>query len=560
MYSKTLWQRSIVLLLVLPVVLLLQCCKKDKTLFTGQVVDGQSKPLSGVAIQMNGQKAETDNEGKFKIEIDSAAQYSLNARKENYSTYTQLFTNGVKNFKITLYEATVQSVDPTKDIVVTDVKSQNRPGPAASTAAWDAHSIASVPLVYENGKLVDFGFSSPMKEAFNYVRSRTRAGSGITLSIPANSLVRNGQLPSNNVNVSLSTIDIFSAGAMPGDMTVMRRDGSRGGFMISFGAGSIEIYDEKGQYQLTEKSKATLTIPVDTSAMILSKDIPSTVPLFYYDEKTGFWVEDGEANLNETRTAYVAPLRHFSSFNIDIEKTTPSCLQVRHNAIGASTLASYKIEAIVPYNGNVIHQERTILDPGPNPAVWPVGDTNPCLQNANGTSVHMLYNLPENTEVCLIFYEIGAVDTPINIAIATTGATYGATLPTCPTVACDASCVNDCADESCGGYGTCSFVPFQKLTNALLLAKKRISPTEIKFKWILNRPSGAITYNLYETDDLGNVSATLQTIVQTIADDPLTPKEFIYAIPGGATGQHFFKVVATEGANTYESIIVDETY
>jgi hypothetical protein len=544
----------------------LEACDKQQATFTGQVLNGQSKPLDGVTITVNDEKVQTDKEGMFKVSLDSAEQYLVKGRKENFSTYAQRFTRGATNLKIMLYDATVTSVDPTKDIVVTDTNSSNTPGPAASDAVWTPGKFSSLPLVYENGKVVDFGFTPGLKSAFDYVVNRKQAGPGITLAIPANSLTRGGQAPSGNVNVSLSTVDLFTMGAMPGDMSVRRADGSRGGFMISFGAGSIEVYDEKGEYQLNEKARATISIPVDSSVLLFSREIPSSVPLFYYDEATGFWVEQGKAVLNADKNVYEAPLQHFSSFNMDIEKDTPACLQVRHNSVGASTIGTYKVEAILTYQGNVIHQERTILDPGPNPAMWPVGDPNPCLTNGNNTSVHMLYNLPETTETCLIFYEqVGANFVPISIAVTSTGATYGATLPTCPSATCPGACANDCVDSSCGGYGTCTFIPFDKFTNDILLAHKLTTPTNIRFKWVLNRPAAAITYEIYETDFIGNIltpGSPVHTVTLPATDDPMDPKEAnVTVVAGSPTAQHFFKVVATSGGSPYgESIFVDLVY
>jgi hypothetical protein len=538
-------------------------CKKHhhQVKFSGTVVDSYHKPLAEANVDINGAASKTDKEGVFHIEVDSTTKYIVRTRKDGYGANVQLFPRGSKNVKVVLFDATVASVDPTKDIVLTDTKSRNRPGPAAHSATWDPGNFSSVPLVYENGELVDFGFTPSIKAAFDYVRSRSEAGPGITISIPANTLVLKGTStkPSGNVNVSLSTIDLFTAGSMPGDWTVMRANGERGGFMVSFGAGSIEISDEKGTYQLSEKSIATITIPVDTSVMVITKEIPRSVPLFYFDEETGYWVEQGKAELNKEGNAYVAELHHFSSFNMDIEKTTPACLQVRNT--GAAPLSSYVVEAIVPYGTNIIHQERTILDPGPNPAVWPSDlDPAPCLQNSNNTSVHMLYNLPENVEMCLIFYEPGSPNVPVNIAITQTGATYGgaATLPTCPNAACPGSCADNCTSTACGGYGSCAFVPFNKITSPLLMAKKKLSGTSLRLKYIYNKVAGAYTYKVFETDDLGNpTSATpICTKMVTAADAPLDPKECI--VNSISAGQHFYKVVVD--GTTDESPVIDEIF
>jgi hypothetical protein len=147
---------------------------------------------------------------------------------------------------------------------------------------------------------------------------------------------------------------------------------------------------------------------------------------------------------------------------------------------------------------------------------------------------------------------------PINIAIASTGATYGATLPTCPNANCDAACISNCNSDDCGGYGTCTFVPFNKVTNPLLLARKKISGTSLRLKYIYNKPAGNYTYKIFETDNLGNPLSTTPLTSNTVtsADMPLSPKE--YVVTGITAGQHFYKVIVD--GTTDESPVVDEVF
>lgn len=530
--------------------------RDNNVAFDGIVNNVSGESIESAIIEINGQSTKTDKEGRFEIKVDSAEKYVLKAKKANYASISNVYSSKQSKIRLTLFDATVKSFDPSKDISLTDVKSTNRPGPTLSRASFNS-DFNKIPFVYKDGKLIDFGFSPQMKEAFNYVEQRKSAGAGISLSIPANSLVRNGSKPTGNVQVSLSTIDLFTASAMPGDMTVVDENGRRSGFMISYGAGSIEVFDEEGNYQLDKGTEAEISIPVDSSVHMMQGEIPKSVPLFYYNEESGFWSKDGSAFLNEDGSAYIGKLRHFSTFNMDIEKNTPACVQVRHNSVGVTTLSSYKVEAIVPVGSNIIHQERTIEDPSNSSTSWPVGDPAACLENSNGTSVHMLYNLPENTEVCLIFYEPGTPDVAINIAVTTTGPSYGSSLPTCPSVTCP-------SDPCAGGYGTCSYVPFSKLSDPIILAANSDGTGNVAFKWVYNNTPGTYTYKLYELDKddfEGGIGETpieppLTTMATTSVDNPLEIKSFNAV--GVTSGVHYYQVRIEE--NTDKSQVNDVNF
>jgi hypothetical protein len=532
------------------------CKGRKQVVFTGVVLDAFDAPLSGASVQIGKDKAKTDERGYFKLSADSAKSYLFQARKSEFGTYSRLFPKSERDVTIKLFAATVKSFDPSQPIQLTDGNSRRRPGPAASRANWSGGGFSNMPFVYENGKLVDFGFSPSLKTSFDYVKQRKQAGPGISISIPANVLVSaSGSKPSGNVNVSLSTIDIFSPGAMPGDFTIMGPRGLRDGFMISMGAGSIEIYDDRNTYQLADKATANIVIPIDTSALIFNGNIPESIPLFYYNDSTGYWQEEPEAaKINAERTAYVGTLRHFSTFNMDFKVSDPSCVQIRHNSVGVSTLPQYIVETILTFNGSVIHTERTVSDPGPNSGTWPSVDPAPCLQNTNNTSVHMLFNLPQNTEVGMVFYNATAPTVPIGMAVTTTGPTYGTTVPTCPAATCPGSCASNCNDTSCGGYGTCQFVPFSTVSTNIVLASRKIG-SDLKLKWVHNA-TGTHTYVVKEIDPLDNPIADVCTITADartalgdliINECTLTP----------AAGDHNYAVFIS---TTKESNTVTETF
>jgi hypothetical protein len=54
-------------------------------------------------------------------------------------------------------------------------------------------------------------------------------------------------------------------------------------------------------------------MPVDASLMSMA---PTTIPLWYFDEAKGYWIEEGEANL--AGNYYIGTVKHFSFWNCDI--------------------------------------------------------------------------------------------------------------------------------------------------------------------------------------------------------------------------------------------------
>lgn len=142
----------------------------------------------------------------------------------------------------------------------------------------------------------------------------TVAGSPAQVVLAANALVdRAGRAATGQATVRLTPIDpAANVELMPGDFTARTDDGVRP--MESFGAMSVDIRDAEGrELQLAEGQTATVRIPVATRAPAP----PATVPLFHFDENTGYWVEEGTATLSGDGTYYEGTVSHFSVWNAD---------------------------------------------------------------------------------------------------------------------------------------------------------------------------------------------------------------------------------------------------
>lgn len=135
-----------------------------------------------------------------------------------------------------------------------------------------------------------------------------------TVNFSANSIVdENGDLYSGPVTLSASAINPLSGNffeSFPGDFQGQTTEGDVVD-IISFGVIAVELFDDNGQpLQIADGQTAQLRIAVDDPATA-----PATLPLWYLDETTGAWVEEGFATLigNE----YVGSVSHFSYWNFD---------------------------------------------------------------------------------------------------------------------------------------------------------------------------------------------------------------------------------------------------
>ncbi|MBE8168020.1 MAG: hypothetical protein HAW66_06610 [Shewanella sp.] len=139
----------------------------------------------------------------------------------------------------------------------------------------------------------------------------------LIVSLPANSLVNEqGEVVSTAVVAELTIINPeIDIELMPGDM-ITRTESGELQPIESFGAITVSFVDETGNpLQLADNQTATIRIPA-TGAVQLR---PETIPLYYYDNILGYWIEEGEATLtNDNGTQfYEGSVTHFTTWNAD---------------------------------------------------------------------------------------------------------------------------------------------------------------------------------------------------------------------------------------------------
>lgn len=150
----------------------------------------------------------------------------------------------------------------------------------------------------------------------------TLAGSPAQVMLPAGALVdaETGAPVSGTVSASLTDIDPASdPGRMPGAFTTEQSGEVRS--IESFGAVKVDLRDANGRrLDLAPNQTATVRIPLSTR----SPNPPATVPLFHFDETTGFWTQEGSATLKtgDGEPYYEGTVSHFSYWNADIVADT----------------------------------------------------------------------------------------------------------------------------------------------------------------------------------------------------------------------------------------------
>ncbi len=134
--------------------------------------------------------------------------------------------------------------------------------------------------------------------------------------LPAGSLIDpdTGAAPTGNVTAHLTPINpAANVNAMPGDYTAIDTNGTE--YIIeSFGALSASFTDASGnELNLAPNTLATVRIPVSSRG----NTTPQTIPLYYFDEDRGLWVQEGTATLDPTGSFYEGTVSHFTVWNAD---------------------------------------------------------------------------------------------------------------------------------------------------------------------------------------------------------------------------------------------------
>ncbi len=139
---------------------------------------------------------------------------------------------------------------------------------------------------------------------------------GGSVVFPANAVVtKSGAAYTGSVKVAAYFLDPTSANCykeMPGDLRGINASNNEQ-VLISYGMMAVELQGSNGEaLQMASGKTATLTMPIASS---IQANAPATIPLWYFDETKGMWIEQGSAT--KTGNNYVGTVSHFTWWNCD---------------------------------------------------------------------------------------------------------------------------------------------------------------------------------------------------------------------------------------------------
>jgi len=233
----------------------------------GKVLDESGTPMSGATVKLGNNTQTTDENGRFVFK-----EKSMNAKGTFITVEMDGFFQGSHRFF-----PKENAVNYSEVILLSKVK------------------IGS--FVSSNGGLVT-------------------SVEDIQLDFPANSIIQsNGESYEGEVEVYARFIDPTAQNIneiMPGDLQGVDMEGEEVA-LGSFGMMAVELESTSGELlNLGNNLNATLTFPVPDE---LINNAPAEIPLWYFDDSFGIWVQEGKATLQGD--AYVGAVAHFSFWNCD---------------------------------------------------------------------------------------------------------------------------------------------------------------------------------------------------------------------------------------------------
>ena len=142
------------------------------------------------------------------------------------------------------------------------------------------------------------------------------ANGGSKIDFPANAVVtKSGAAYTGSVKVSAYFLDPTSATCnteMPGDLRGINTSNNEQ-VLTSYGMMAVELNGSNGEpLQLATGKTATLTMPIAVATQAAAL---ATIPLWFFDETKGMWVEQGSAT--KTGNTYIGTVSHFTWWNCD---------------------------------------------------------------------------------------------------------------------------------------------------------------------------------------------------------------------------------------------------
>ncbi len=169
----------------------------------------------------------------------------------------------------------------------------------------------------------DLTFEFVLQKLENPINFTAASGTTATMpnggevSIPANGLKdANGNAFTGNATMYAEVLnpnDPNFSNMVAGDDLQATTTSGAAASLFSYGIMRVELRGSAGQeLNLAAGKTSTIKVPIDPADLATA---PATIPLWYLDESTGIWKEEGTAT--KTGNEYVGTVTHFTDWNCD---------------------------------------------------------------------------------------------------------------------------------------------------------------------------------------------------------------------------------------------------
>lgn len=189
---------------------------------------------------------------------------------------------------------------------------------------------------------------------------------GSSLEIPGNGFARNGLAYDGMVEVNMKWLDPTASETsflMPGAL-IGRTVEDDIQLLQTFGMIGVEMTDGSGtEVEIAEGSTAILNFPIPDE---LAADAPDEIPLWYFDETEGVWVEEGSAE--KRGNEYFGTVSHFTWWNCDVPGDyTYLCINFFNESGSPLYYGNFCVEAAGWGTGSgEIYYDNTVCDLAPS--------------------------------------------------------------------------------------------------------------------------------------------------------------------------------------------------
>ena len=430
--------------------------------FMGRVVDLQNNPVSGAMVQIGNSTTDTDMNGVFIIRDAQVYEKFAYVKVEKagflHGSRSVVPTAGINQVQIMLLPQTV-------------------------TQTVSSGAAATVSL--SNGAAVDLSGAYSNADGSDYTGDVQ-----VTLHL-------------------LNPTDDDMQQQMPG-MLLAENLQNEARMLETLGMVAVELRSDTGEkLNLSEGTTATISVPLDPETLA---GAPNEIPLWYFDEENGYWIEEGSATLQGTN--YVGTVSHFSFWNCDIPTEYVNiCMNITDS--NNNPLSNIQVRIESEFNGTGYGYTN---DSGEVCGIIPANQTLN-LQ-------YFLYNICNNIEIPNSSETVGpfSEDTTLNIVLDALEVEEYLETITGVFTTCDGDAVVNGYVEGSIGNG----IPFYSIVtdgvfeiNVLnCVENASISITGFDFDNL--QSTGEINYTLTSPEtELGNLSAcdTIDEFIQYSIDD-----------------------------------------